>query len=97
MEQRAKGRERAKRGVCELLMLTEISHLTYKTFTLFEDLLHLFNIKLYQRPIVCFLPVLKQPVVVLPPFDSQLFPLDVISVENRSDLAVFPEGLPGFY
>jgi hypothetical protein len=81
----------------ELLTLTQISHLTNETFTLFEDLLHLFNIKVYQGPVVCFLPVVKQLVVMLPPFDGQLFPLDVISVEKRSDLAVFPAGLPGSY
>jgi len=78
--------------------LPALAHSLYhseKSFTLFDDVPHLFDIKINKRAIICLLSVIKQPVIVLAPFDGQLLSLDIVSMKNRSNLAVLSKGPPG--
>ena len=82
---------------CSLPDLAHMLHHAEKSFTLFDDVPHLFDIKINKRPIISLLSIIEQPVIVLTPFHGQLLSLDIVSVKNRSNLAVLPERPSSLY
>jgi hypothetical protein len=68
-------------------------HLFDERLALFDDLLHLIRVKMNQRSIIGFLPVIKEPVLVLSQRNRNLPSPHEVPVEHRANLSVLSECL----
>jgi hypothetical protein len=70
-----------------------VFHGIYKGLAFFDDISDLTGVKMDQGAIVCLLPILEEPVVMLAPLGIELFGSDKISMQRRADLVVGSKGL----
>jgi hypothetical protein len=65
-----------------------------KGLAFFKDVSNLLGVKMDQWAIICLLPALKEPIVMLVPLGIELFGSDEIPMQRRADLLVRSKACP---